>query len=94
MRTGQPRFPWLTYAIILVVIGLFTFSPVIALAFANADHVGEPLQLTYLMAQWGVLGWLLLAPFPIGIFAFGGWLVALVVHLIVRANHRRKSSGR
>lgn len=91
MAGGQPRFPWLTYLVILVVIGLFTFSPIIALVMANADHVGEPLQLTDLMAQWGVLGWLLLAPFPIGMFAFGGWLVTLVVHLIVRANHRNKA---
>ncbi len=92
MPGGQPRFPWLPYAVTLVVIGLFTFSPVIALALANASHAGTPLQLTDLMAAWGVLGWLVLAPFPIGMVAFGGWLVALLTHLWVRRHQRRKAS--
>jgi hypothetical protein len=91
MTEGQPRFPFLSYVIILVVIGLFTFSPVIALAFANAGHTGTPLQLTDLMAAWGVLGWLVLAPFPIGMMAFGAWLVALLTHLYVRRRQRRKA---
>jgi hypothetical protein len=90
MAGERRRFPWLTYAVILAVIGLFTFSPVILLASAGPGPNGEPLQLADLMAQWGVLGWLLLAPFPIGMFGFGGWLVALVVHLIVRSSQRHK----
>jgi hypothetical protein len=91
MAKGQPRFPWLSYVVILVVIWLFTLSPFIALAFINAGQTRSPMQLTELMASWGVLGWLVLAPIPLGMIAFGGWLIALIVHLLVRRRQARKA---
>jgi hypothetical protein len=83
--------PWLTYVILLVLIMLFTLSPVIALGILNAGNSGTPLQLTDLMASWGVLGWLVLTPIPVGAMALGAWLIALVVHLLVRRRQARQA---
>jgi hypothetical protein len=91
MTKGQQSFPWLTYVILLVLIMLFTLSPVIALGFLNAGNSDTPLQLTDLMASWGVLGWLVITPFPIGAMALGAWLIALVVHLLVRRRQARRA---
>lgn len=91
MAKGQQRFPWLTYVIMLVLIMVFTLSPAIALVFLNSGNTGPTVELTDLMASWGVLGWLVLTPFVVGALALGGWFVALLAHwLVYRRQQRHK----
>ncbi|MBF0677360.1 MAG: hypothetical protein IR164_00305 [Devosia sp.] len=89
---GPRGFPWLGYGIALVVILVFTLSPVIALVFAGPGPGGAPMTLTELMASWGVLGWLILSPFALGGMALLGWFAALAIHLLVW--RRRRGKGR
>ncbi len=90
MKAGQRRFPFLGHALVFCLIGLFTLSPVIWLAIVNAQSPGEAIGLPDLMAQWGVLGWLVMTPMALGPLLFLVWSIVAAVHLIV---HMRKRMG-
>ena len=89
------RFPWLWYILALLVIVAFAFAPIgsvilcgaIANAYGckvdegsvhpciiNGHDYGE------LLYSLGVMGWLMLATLPAGLFAFVGWLILLILH--------------
>ena len=91
MSGGQRRFPFLRYGLGFVLIWAFTLSPVVVLAIANAG-ANPPMQLTELMASMGLLGWLFIAPFPLGTIAFLIWFVALIIHLLAFGRKRTSRS--
>src|SRR5207248_7928868 len=101
----RKRFPWIVYWIVLGLIALFAFAPigpVMACAWIanahgcrvdegsvhpciiNGHDYGE------LLYSLGVLGWLMLVTIPLGLFAFAGWLVFLILH---RSSWRRRNSA-
>jgi heme exporter protein D len=88
---GRQGFPWLSYGFTLAVIIVFALSPVILLAFAGPGPDGTPMSLTELMASWGLMGWLLMAPFALGGMAFLVWALALLIHLLV---HNRRDGAK
>ena len=83
MQAGRKRFPWLGHGIVFCLIGVFTLSPVLWLAIVNAGRPDAPLALTDLMAQWGILGWLVMTPFALGPILFAGWAGIVVIHLML-----------
>ena len=102
------KFPWVIYWLVLAVIGLFALWPVMSVAFAALVAEAHGCQLDegsvhpcmVLGSDWGetlyalgVMGWFMLATLPLGLFAFVGWLVALVAHRIAwRHTSRRNPS--
>lgn len=90
MSTPLPRFTWLGYAVTLVVILIFALSPAIAVGVVNATSGEPPTDLAGLMASWGVLGWLMLAPVVLGGMLFLLWMLALPIHLIAWQRKRRR----
>jgi hypothetical protein len=91
----RKRFPWIFYWIVLVLIVLFAFAPIgsvmtcALIANSHGCKVDEGSvhpciingkdygQLLYTL---GVLGWLMLVTIPGGVFAFGIWLIVLILH--------------
>lgn len=95
----RKRFPWIIYAIVLLLILLAAFAPVISVAIAGAVaeahgctlHEGfkNPCLINGVdygdtLYTMGVLGWFMLATLPIGAFACFIWAVILIVHLVSR----------
>src|SRR6184192_2222960 len=89
------RFPWILYWIVLVLIVLVALAPVgsvIAcgvIANAHGCRVDEgsvhPCMINgknygQLLYTLGVMGWFMLVTLPGGAFAFGVWLVVLLLH--------------
>ncbi|CDP52231.1 hypothetical protein [Devosia sp. DBB001] len=107
-QPAPKKFPWAIYWLILAAILLFALWPVFSVTFvslvadANGCRVdeGSVHPCMVLGSDWGellygmgVMGWFMLATIPIGIFALGGWLVALIAHRIAwRRNARRQGS--
>ena len=98
------RFPWIIYAIVLLLILLVAFAPVISVAIAGAVaeahgctlHEGFKNPCVVNGVDRGdtlytmfVLGWLMLATLPIGAIACLIWASVLIVHLLSR---RRQAS--
>ncbi|SDG22902.1 hypothetical protein [Pelagibacterium luteolum] len=95
---GRP-FPWLPYAITLVLIILFAVFPILSvwivylIADPNGCRVDEAgvypcivngTDIGGLLAFMGVLGWLMLATVPMGGTALLFWGIALLSHIIYR----------
>ncbi|ODT71827.1 MAG: hypothetical protein ABS75_06735 [Pelagibacterium sp. SCN 63-23] len=93
MSGGQRRFPWLGHGIVLLLILLISLSPVIALAVLNARQAGAPMQLTDLMASWGVLGWLVTVPFTLGGFLFVLWMLVIPLHYLAWRRSRMRTGS-
>ncbi|KKB07820.1 hypothetical protein VE26_14340 [Devosia chinhatensis] len=83
MRERQKRFPLLGHIVVFCLIGLFAMSPVIWVALANAQQPGAQIGLTDLMAGWGVMGWLVMAPVALGPLLFLFWTAIFAIHLLV-----------
>lgn len=104
----QRRFPWLGYGIICAVILLLTLLPLFSVLFtaavaeANGCQVDEgSAHVCMVMGQdWGellyftgVMGWLMLATFPLGGGALIVWLIVLTIHRLAwRRAQTRPSS--
>jgi hypothetical protein len=89
MTSRSRPFPWLGYLVTFLLIMAVSLSPVLVLIYVNATSGQAPLDLAGLMASWGILGYLLLAPFVIGGALFLLWLFAIPAHLLAR--HRLRS---
>ena len=100
----RKRFPFLWYALSLVLIILFATAPLISVLIAGSIaeahgcvlNEGGSHPCIINGTDWGdtlltmfVLGWLMLFTLPAGAFAFLIWLLVLVVHLITRARAGR-----
>ncbi|SMQ85973.1 hypothetical protein SAMN06295905_3269 [Devosia lucknowensis] len=88
MADRSKRFPWLGHLVVFCLIGAFSMSPVIWLAVVNAQSSGAQIGLTDLMAQWGILGWLVTTPFVIGPFLFLVWGAIAAIHLALHLRRR------
>ena len=101
------KFPWAIYWLILAAIVLVALLPVLSVLFAafvaNANGCrldeGSVHPCMVMGSDWGetlytfgVMGWLMLATLPLGLFAFGGWLVALIAHRIAWRHTSRRQS--
>jgi hypothetical protein len=101
------RFPFVWYAIPLVLIILFATAPVISVLISGAIAEAHGCVLNEGGAHpcvingtdWGstlltmfVLGWLMLFTLPAGAVALLIWLSVLVVHLITRSRAARTSA--
>jgi hypothetical protein len=91
----RKSFPWIIYAIFLILIALFALAPIGSVVACSimASHYGchvdegsvhpcmaNGKDIGPLLYQLGVLGWLMFVTLPIGALAFCIWLVILLVH--------------
>jgi hypothetical protein len=101
------RFPFVWYALPLVLIILFAIAPVVSVLIAGAIaeahgcvlNEGGSHPCIINGTDWGdtlltmfVLGWLMLFTLPAGAVALLIWLVVLVVHLITRSRAARRTA--
>ena len=101
-RSG--RFPWVLYAIALVLILVFALWPVASVALSGwlaqahgcALNEGDIHPCMIGGSDWGgtlyamfVMGWFMLATLPLGALALAAWLLVLVVHYLVWRRQRR-----
>lgn len=94
--TPERRFPWLVYALVLMLILVLALLPLLsalgagAIASANGCALDEGsvhpciiggADRGDLLYELGVLGWLMLATIPLGAIATVVWAIVLAVHL-------------
>jgi hypothetical protein len=92
------RFPWIPYALALVLILAFALWPVASVALSgwlaetNGCDLDEGSIHTCMIggSDWGptlytmfVMGWFMLATLPMGAMGLAIWLLVLVAHYLV-----------
>lgn len=98
------RFPWLVYALVLVLILAFALWPVASVALsgwlaqANGCDLDEGSIHACMIdgSDWGptlytmfVMGWFMLATLPMGAMGLAIWLLVLVAHYLVWRRRQR-----
>lgn len=102
---GTPKkFPWLGYAIALVIILLVGFWPLLLAMAASllADahgctlSEGEIFPCMIMGADWGpvlaqsfVLGWFGLIFLPLGLIALVGWIFSFFINIVLYFRRKR-----
>lgn len=97
--SARKRFPWIGYAVALMLILLLALTPLISIVIATTVAEANGCRLNEggvnpcviggrdyaaLLANMFVLGWLMFATLPLGALGALVWLVLLIVHLAAR----------